>query len=434
MPIIIQPLPPTDIAEPECTVPPPSTQAEPERTVSPPSTQYPHEYHGPRPTIICVSNPSGRSSSSSSRRRSARSPSPPSPPIIIQPPSQYPEIPEDPVASSSSLILQEQGYARTRRRYYSRSPDPYSGRLIRAPSRPPFLRGRVRSRTPQGRWQDSRSPERLQQNRGRRGRSPEEKSRSPPYRMRRYSRSPSRGPYLSRPMPTAYQIESARCERRFVSRSPSPVAVHVRERTPSLRIPRRRSFSRSPVWRRTPTPPRPELRSRRETNSVQGFRPVPQPKEVVIPVPLRQNEPAIVIQTGMLALRDAQPTCGLCSPTILTIAVTPDPPSRASTHKENDNATHPSVLPSSKDPPAILVKPYVNFVHAVGLPHLLKNKEDEWKPAWKVFPLKVFRGADYKILKINASWDDEALLTELGSVYDDLRTFWRKWFSLRSVA
>lgn len=119
---------------------------------------------------------------------------------------------------------------------------------------------------------------------------------------------------------------------------------------------------------------------------------------------------------------------------MLTIVITSELPSRASPPKENENTTiQPLVLPSAEDPLANLVKPYANFVHAVGLP-LLKNKEDEWKPAWKVFPLKVFRGADYKILKISADWDDEALLTELGSMYDDLRMFWRKWFSLRSVA
>ena len=59
-----------------------------------------------------------------------------------------------------------------------------------------------------------------------------------------------------------------------------------------------------------------------------------------------------------------------------------------------------------------MAKPYANIVHVVGLPHLLKNKEVQWKPIWKVFPLKVFRGADYKILKINAEWDDETLLPD----------------------
>lgn len=80
-------------------------------------------------------------------------------------------------------------------------------------------------------------------------------------------------------------------------------------------------------------------------------------------------------------------------------------------------------------------QPYVNLAHAVGLPHMLKKEPgDGWAPVWTVFPLKVFRGSAYRFVKIQAEWDDEALLGELSKTYDELRTVWRKWFSLRSVA
>ena len=84
---------------------------------------------------------------------------------------------------------------------------------------------------------------------------------------------------------------------------------------------------------------------------------------------------------------------------------------------------------------AATFQPYVNLVHAAGLPHTLKKeKGDGWDPVWTVFPLKVFRGSAYKFVKIQSDWDDEALLSELRKAYDELRTVWRKWFSLRSVA
>ncbi|KZT73461.1 hypothetical protein DAEQUDRAFT_645486, partial [Daedalea quercina L-15889] len=80
-------------------------------------------------------------------------------------------------------------------------------------------------------------------------------------------------------------------------------------------------------------------------------------------------------------------------------------------------------------------QPYTNLLQAVGLPHTLKKESDDrWRPVWVKFPLKVFRGSEYKLLEIRADWDDEALLSELRKTYDELRTVWRKWFSLRSVA
>jgi hypothetical protein len=57
----------------------------------------------------------------------------------------------------------------------------------------------------------------------------------------------------------------------------------------------------------------------------------------------------------------------------------------------------------------------------------------EWAPVWNEFPLKIFRGSVFKHLKVQKSWDDETLLRELKRTYDQLRTFWRKWFSLKNV-
>ena len=57
----------------------------------------------------------------------------------------------------------------------------------------------------------------------------------------------------------------------------------------------------------------------------------------------------------------------------------------------------------------------------------------DWKPTWEVFPLKVFRGMDFKIIEIKPDWDDEVLLRELSRTYDELRTWLRKWFSMKGV-
>ena len=76
-------------------------------------------------------------------------------------------------------------------------------------------------------------------------------------------------------------------------------------------------------------------------------------------------------------------------------------------------------------------KPYPSRPYAAGLP--VRRCSDDWQPKWDVFPLKAFRGPSYMHLRIQAGWDDAALLRELGRSYDKLRTVWRKWFSLRSV-
>ena len=54
-------------------------------------------------------------------------------------------------------------------------------------------------------------------------------------------------------------------------------------------------------------------------------------------------------------------------------------------------------------------------------------------PSTPPISLKVFRGADFRILKVMGWWDDAQLLVELKRKYDELRTLRRKWFSLRGV-
>ncbi|KAF9811056.1 hypothetical protein IEO21_06685 [Rhodonia placenta] len=83
---------------------------------------------------------------------------------------------------------------------------------------------------------------------------------------------------------------------------------------------------------------------------------------------------------------------------------------------------------------AQLAKPYPNRAFAAGLAISKKGCGDGWKPDWDgVFPLKVFRGAEYRVVRVPAHWDDESLLRELRKTYDGLRKVWRKWVSLRNV-
>ncbi|KAI0656399.1 hypothetical protein C8Q70DRAFT_1077431 [Cubamyces menziesii] len=81
---------------------------------------------------------------------------------------------------------------------------------------------------------------------------------------------------------------------------------------------------------------------------------------------------------------------------------------------------------------SVQARPYPHRPYAVGLRAVRRCSED-WNPPWEVFPLKAFKGSSYTYIKIQAKWDDEDLLKELGRSYDKLRTVWRKWFSLRSV-
>lgn len=78
------------------------------------------------------------------------------------------------------------------------------------------------------------------------------------------------------------------------------------------------------------------------------------------------------------------------------------------------------------------VQAYRNIPYAVGLGITSVAPAPQWQPAWRTFPLKVFRGSDYTVMKVQAHWDDEVLLRELRKTYDRLRT-WRKWLSLRNV-
>ena len=45
----------------------------------------------------------------------------------------------------------------------------------------------------------------------------------------------------------------------------------------------------------------------------------------------------------------------------------------------------------------------------------VQQNTESWKPAWDVFPLKVYRGCNMKVVEIQRNWDDEELLRELGA-------------------
>ena len=63
----------------------------------------------------------------------------------------------------------------------------------------------------------------------------------------------------------------------------------------------------------------------------------------------------------------------------------------------------------------------------------VQRNASAWKPAWDVFPLKVYRGYDLKVITVQRDWDDEDLLRELGAAYDKLRGRLRKYFSFKDV-
>lgn len=63
----------------------------------------------------------------------------------------------------------------------------------------------------------------------------------------------------------------------------------------------------------------------------------------------------------------------------------------------------------------------------------VQQNTDAWKPTWDVFPLKVYRGHELKVLEIQRGWDDEVLLRELGIAYDGLRQWYRKYFSIMNI-
>lgn len=101
---------------------------------------------------------------------------------------------------------------------------------------------------------------------------------------------------------------------------------------------------------------------------------------------------------------------------------------------ESDGRSSLSEKASMQSEFAQLAKPYPNRAFAAGLAISKKGCGDGWKPDWDgVFPLKVFRGAEYRVVRVPAHWDDESLLRELRKTYDGLRKVWRKWVSLRNV-
>ncbi|EJF59127.1 hypothetical protein DICSQDRAFT_65679, partial [Dichomitus squalens LYAD-421 SS1] len=56
-----------------------------------------------------------------------------------------------------------------------------------------------------------------------------------------------------------------------------------------------------------------------------------------------------------------------------------------------------------------------------------------WNPPWDVFQLDVFRGFDHRHIEIHRDRDDAALLRELASAYDELRTWSGKYFSFMDL-
>lgn len=59
--------------------------------------------------------------------------------------------------------------------------------------------------------------------------------------------------------------------------------------------------------------------------------------------------------------------------------------------------------------------------------------EPHWPPLWEVFHLKAFREDKFKTIVIGRRWDDEMLLRELLSAYNELRTWKERWFSAMTI-
>ncbi|KAI9001492.1 hypothetical protein BD414DRAFT_474817 [Trametes punicea] len=94
--------------------------------------------------------------------------------------------------------------------------------------------------------------------------------------------------------------------------------------------------------------------------------------------------------------------------------------------------------------------PVGEILDAMGTPHAaLRGVQDdierhssgggrnqdsrEWNPPWLVFAVKAFRGRNAKHIFVQSAWDDEQLLIALKKAYNDLRVWYQKWFSLRSL-
>ncbi|OBZ74453.1 hypothetical protein A0H81_05803 [Grifola frondosa] len=73
---------------------------------------------------------------------------------------------------------------------------------------------------------------------------------------------------------------------------------------------------------------------------------------------------------------------------------------------------------------------YINHAAAIGLPVPAIHGDGHLRYP---FELYVYRGARWSILVIQPHWDDEELLRQLQKKYDDMRTVWRKLFSLKGL-
>ncbi|KAI0373630.1 hypothetical protein BV20DRAFT_937525 [Pilatotrama ljubarskyi] len=69
----------------------------------------------------------------------------------------------------------------------------------------------------------------------------------------------------------------------------------------------------------------------------------------------------------------------------------------------------------------------------VQAPTLLHGSESSCSTITLVFPLKVFRAKDFKVIAVQPVWDDEAILIALKRAYDELRGWRRRYFGLMDV-
>ncbi|KAI0648653.1 hypothetical protein C8Q79DRAFT_904557 [Trametes meyenii] len=65
--------------------------------------------------------------------------------------------------------------------------------------------------------------------------------------------------------------------------------------------------------------------------------------------------------------------------------------------------------------------------------HAVQLSASEWRPTWTLFPLRAFRGREYRIVDVKNTWDDEQLLLALNDAYKELRVWYKRWFSLMGL-
>ncbi|KZT22180.1 hypothetical protein NEOLEDRAFT_1098074 [Neolentinus lepideus HHB14362 ss-1] len=81
---------------------------------------------------------------------------------------------------------------------------------------------------------------------------------------------------------------------------------------------------------------------------------------------------------------------------------------------------------------------YRNAVDALGVavpgqtPAFLSNPTTRRLIVGRVYQLKVYRGAQHRVIDVDLNWDDSRLLMQMSKAYDILRS-WRKYLSLKSL-